>query len=121
LGRVVPDHKTIADFSQGQRPCDPQGVHAPHRALSHEIVAHLDLLPKLLAVAGDTEVKDKLLKDYKIGDMTYKVHIDGDNLVFYLTGQAAKIPRESFFYVKGDQQFPWRMIASTARHPLIGL
>ena len=50
------------------------------------------------------EVKDKLLKGYKVGDMTYKVHLDGDNLVPYLTGQAPKSPRESFFYINDDQQ-----------------
>ena len=72
--------------------------------VSNEIVAHLDWLPTLLAVAGDTEVKDKLLKGYKVGDMTYKVHLDGDNLVPYLTGQVAKSPRESFFYINDDQQ-----------------
>ena len=72
--------------------------------MSNEIVAHLDLLPTILAMAGDTEVKDKLLKGYKVGDMTYKVHLDGDNLVPYLTGQAEKSPRESFFYINDDQQ-----------------
>jgi len=72
--------------------------------VSNEVVAHLDMLPTLLAVAGDTEVKDKLLKGYKVGDMTYKVHLDGDSLVPYLTGQAPKSPRESFLYVNDDQQ-----------------
>jgi arylsulfatase len=72
--------------------------------VSNEIVAHLDLLPTLLAVAGDTEVKGKLLKGYKVGETTYKVHLDGDNLVPYLTGQAVKGPRESFLYVNDDQQ-----------------
>jgi len=57
--------------------------------VSNDIVAHLDLLPTILAVAGDTEIKDKLLKGYKVGDMTYKIHLDGDNLVPYLTGQTA--------------------------------
>jgi arylsulfatase len=72
--------------------------------VSNEMVAHLDLLPTLLAVAGDTQVKDKLLQGYKVGDMTYKVHLDGDNVVPYLTGQGAKSPRESFLYVNDDQQ-----------------
>ena len=49
--------------------------------VSNEIVAHHDWLPTLLAMAGDTEVTDKLLKGYKVGDMTYKVHLDGYNLV----------------------------------------
>ncbi len=72
--------------------------------VSNEIVAHLDWLPTLLAIAGDTQVTDKLLKGYKIGDMTYKVHLDGYNLVPYLTGQAAKSPRDSFIYINDDQQ-----------------
>jgi arylsulfatase A-like enzyme len=72
--------------------------------VSNEIVAHHDLLPTLLAVAGDTEVKSKLLTGYRVGDMTYKVYLDGYNLVPYLTGQAAKSPRESFLYINDDQQ-----------------
>jgi arylsulfatase len=62
------------------------------------------MLPTLLAIAGDTQVKDKLLQGYKVGDMTYKVHLDGDNLVPYLTGQVDKSPRQSFFYINDDQQ-----------------
>ena len=72
--------------------------------VSNEIVAQLDMLPTILAVAGDTQVKDKLLAGYKAGEMTYKIHLDGDNLVPYLTGQVAKSPRESFFYINDDQQ-----------------
>jgi len=72
--------------------------------VSNEMVAHHDLLPTILAAAGDTDVKDKLSKGYKVADMTYKVHLDGDNLVPYLTGQVAKSPRDSFLYVNDDQQ-----------------
>jgi arylsulfatase A-like enzyme len=72
--------------------------------VSNEMVAHLDWLPTLLAMAGDTQVKDKLLKGWKVGDMTYKVHLDGDNLIPYLTGQVQKSPRESFLYINDDQQ-----------------
>jgi arylsulfatase len=84
--------------------------------VSNELAAHLDLLPTILAVAGDTEVKDKLLKGYKVGDMTYKVYLDGFNLVPHLTGQVAKSPRESFFYINDDQQLTglrydnWKMV-----------
>ena len=72
--------------------------------VSNEMLAHLDMLPTILAVAGDAQVKSKLLAGYRVGDTTYKVHLDGDNLVPYLTGQAAKTPRESFFYINDDQQ-----------------
>ena len=60
--------------------------------VSNEMVAHHDWLPTLLAMAGDAEVTEKLLKGYKVGDMTYKVHLDGYNLVPYLTGQADEEP-----------------------------
>jgi hypothetical protein len=72
--------------------------------ISNEMVAHHDWLPTLLAIAGDTQVKEKLLKGHKVGDMNYKVHLDGDNLVPYLTGQAQKSPRESFLYFSDEQQ-----------------
>jgi arylsulfatase len=84
--------------------------------VSNEIVAALDWLPTLLATAGDTQVTDKLLKGYKVGAMTYKVHLDGYNLVPYLTGQAEKSPRESFIYIDDDQQVTglrydnWKMV-----------
>jgi arylsulfatase len=91
--------------------------------VSNEIVAHLDMLPTILAIAGDTQVKDKLLAGYKIGDMTYKVHLDGDNLVPYLTGQVAKSPRVSFFYINDDQQLTalrydnWKVLFLEQRAP----
>jgi len=72
--------------------------------VSNEMVSHLDWMPTLLAIAGDTEVKANLAKGAKVGDASYKVHLDGDNLVPYLTGQVAKSPRESFLYINDDQQ-----------------
>ena len=39
---------------------------------------------------------------YKAGDKTFKVHIDGYNMLPYLTGQAKESPRNSFFYMSDD-------------------
>jgi arylsulfatase len=91
--------------------------------VSNEIVSHLDMLPTILAIAGDPDVTDKLLKGDTIGDMTYKVHLDGYNLVPYLTGQVDKSPRESFFYVNDDQQLTglrydnWKLVFMEQRAP----
>jgi arylsulfatase len=78
--------------------------HIKPDTISNEIVSHHDWLPTLLAVAGDPKATDELLKGLQVGDMTYKVHIDGYNLLPYLTGQAAKSPRDSFLYINDDQQ-----------------
>jgi arylsulfatase len=91
--------------------------------VSNEMVAHHDWLPTLLAVAGDDQVTDKLLKGYTVGDTTYKVHLDGYNLVPYLTGQAPKSPRESFIYINDDQQVTalrydnWKLVFMEQRVP----
>ena len=91
--------------------------------VSNQIVGHHDWLPTLLAMAGDADVKEKLLKGHTVGDMTYKVHLDGDNLVPYLTGQADKSPRESFIYCNDDQQVTglrydnWKLVFMEQRAP----
>ena len=66
------------------------------------IVSHQDMLPTLLAAAGDPKVSEKLLNGYKIGDKTFKVHIDGINMLPYLTGEVKESPREYFFYISDD-------------------
>jgi arylsulfatase len=60
--------------------------------------AHEDMIPTLLAAAGDTKVKEDLLKGRKIGDMTYKVHLDGYNLLPFFKGEVEKSPRHEFIY-----------------------
>jgi len=92
-------------------------------SVSNEIISHLDWLPTILAMAGETDIKEKLLKGHKAGDMTYKVHLDGDNLVPYLTGQSNKGPRESFIYCNDDQQVTalrydnWKLVFMEQRVP----
>ena len=55
--------------------------------------------------------------------MTYKVHLDGYNLVPYLTGQAQKSPRVSFIYCNDDQQLValrydnWKIVFAEQREP----
>ena len=66
------------------------------------IVTHQDWLPTFLAAAGEPDIKEKLLKGHKVGDRTFKVHIDGFNMLPYLTGEAKESPRDSFFYISDD-------------------
>jgi arylsulfatase A-like enzyme len=69
----------------------------------NDIGAHEDMLPTLLAAAGDPNVKEDLLKGKTVGDMTYKVHLDAYNLLPALKGEA-EWPRHEFLYWTDDGQ-----------------
>ena len=64
---------------------------------NNEIISLEDMVPTLMAAAGVPDVKEKLLEGHKAGDMTYKVHLDGYNLLPALTGESEEWPRNEFF------------------------
>jgi arylsulfatase A-like enzyme len=66
------------------------------------IGCHQDMLPTLLAAAGEPDISQKLLNGYKVGNKTFRVHIDGINVLPYLTGEVKESPRSAFFYVSDD-------------------
>ena len=70
-------------------------------SVSNEIVSHLDWFPTILAVAGEPDITEKLKKGHKIGKKTFKVHLDGYNLLPHLTGKE-KSPRKGFIYFTDD-------------------
>ncbi len=73
--------------------------HFPENVTLNGIVSHEDWLPTFAAIAGDTDVKERLLKGTTINGRTYKNHIDGYNQLDYLTGKVNESPREGFIYV----------------------
>ena len=66
--------------------------------IHNEVFAHEDMLPTLLAAAGDDKIKDELLAGYSAGGRSYKVHLDGYNLLPFLKGEADAAPRKEFLY-----------------------
>ena len=76
------------------------GVIQPGTVIN-DIVAHEDMLPTLVAAAGDVNVGADLLKGRKIGGMAYKVHLDGYDLGPALRGEGAW-PRKEFIYWTDD-------------------
>ena len=73
-------------------------------SVSNEIISGLDWFPTLVAAAGDTGVKERLLKGWQVGDRTYKLHLDGYNQIPHLPGQQDKSVRKEFFYFNDDGQ-----------------
>jgi arylsulfatase len=71
-------------------------------SISNEIVQHHDWLPTFLAMAGDPDIVEKAKKGYQAIGRTYKNHIDGYNLLPYLTGKEKESPRKGFVYISDD-------------------
>jgi arylsulfatase A-like enzyme len=73
------------------------GVIKPDTIIN-DIMAMEDWMPTLLAAAGEPDVKSKLLTGIKVGDKTFKTHLDGYNFMPYFKGEVAAGPRHEFFY-----------------------
>jgi arylsulfatase len=69
----------------------------------NDIGAHEDMMTTLLAAAGDTTAKEDLFRGRTVGNMNYKVHLDGYNLIPALRGEAPW-PRKEFIYWTDDGQ-----------------
>jgi arylsulfatase A-like enzyme len=76
--------------------------HIPAGTVNNDIVSALDWMPTILAAAGVPDVKEQLLKGMKVGDTTFKVHLDGYNLLPLLTGETKVDPRKEFLYFNDD-------------------
>jgi arylsulfatase len=76
--------------------------HIPAGVISNEIIQHHDWLPTFVAAAGDRDVVERLKQGHTAGEKTFRVHIDGYNLLPYLTGEAEKSPRQGMVYFSDD-------------------
>jgi arylsulfatase len=66
--------------------------------VSNEIISLQDWMPTLLAAAGDANVKAKLKKGMKVGNKTFKVHLDGYNFLPHFLDTSKAGPRHEFIY-----------------------
>ena len=78
--------------------------HFPAGTTLNGIVSHEDWLPTFAAAAGMPDIKEQLLKGDTFNGRTYKNHIDGYNMLDYLSGKAKESPRNEFWYVNDDGQ-----------------
>jgi len=71
-------------------------------SISNGIVQHHDWLRTLIAMAGDSDCADRLKKGTTVNGKPFKNHVDGYNLLPYLTGDQKESPRQFFFYFSDD-------------------
>jgi arylsulfatase A-like enzyme len=69
--------------------------------IDNNIYSHMDMIPTIMAAVGVPDVKEQLKKGMKVGDKTFKVHLDGYNITDSLTGKAPD-PRHEIFYFSDD-------------------
>jgi arylsulfatase A-like enzyme len=67
-------------------------------SVENGIFSGLDWFPTLVAAAGNPNIKDELLKGKKIGETTYKNHLDSYNQLDLLTGKGPSARHEIFYF-----------------------
>ena len=77
------------------------GVIKPGTVIN-DICAHEDFIPTFAAANGEPQLVQKMKKGHTMNGKTFKVHLDGYNLLPFLRGEEAKSPRNSFLYWSDD-------------------
>jgi arylsulfatase A-like enzyme len=77
------------------------GVIEPGRVIN-EIGSLQDFIPTFAAANGEPNLVEKVKKGYTMNGKTYKVHLDGYNLLPFLSGKEKESPRKGFLYWSDD-------------------
>ena len=77
------------------------GVIEPGRVIN-DVCSLQDFIPTFAAAAGEPDLVEKVKKGYKTAGKTFKVHLDGANLLPFLQGDVEKSPRKGFLYWSDD-------------------
>jgi arylsulfatase len=74
--------------------------HVPAGTIENGIISGLDWFPTFVAAAGNPNLNDELLKGKKIGDRTYKNHLDGYNQMDMITGKGPSARHEVYYFAE---------------------
>lgn len=93
--------------------------HIPKGSKLNGITDGTDIMPTLYAaITGNNNLINDLKKGKKVGNTTYKVHLDGYNSLDYWTGKTDKSPRKEIFYyyesrLTAMRYGPWKIHVAT--------
>ena len=99
----------------------------PAGTILNGIVAHEDWLTTFAAVAGAPDIKEKLLKGVELNGRTYKNHLDGYNMLDYMSGKTKESPRKEFIYcndigeIVGARFWDWKVVYMENRAETVAL
>jgi arylsulfatase len=72
--------------------------HIKPGTVENGIFSGLDWFPTFLDAAGNPDITNQLLKGVKLGDQTYKNHLDGYNQMDLITGKGPSNRHELFYF-----------------------
>jgi arylsulfatase A-like enzyme len=72
--------------------------HIKAGSVENGIFSGLDWFPTLVHAAGNPDITNQLLKGVKLGDRTYKNHLDGYDQMAVLTGTGPSARHELFYF-----------------------
>jgi arylsulfatase len=93
----------------------------------NDMCAHEDFIPTFAAAAGEPGLVDRLRKGQKLGARTYRVHLDGENLMPFFKGEVEESPRKGFLYWSDDGDLlairvqHWKVIFKEQLHQGFGV
>jgi arylsulfatase len=88
----------------------------------NDMVAHYDLITTFAAADGEPDVVAKARTGYAAGNKTYKVHLDGFNLIPFFRGEVQESPRKEFLYWNDDGELAairhneWKVVFKEQNH-----
>src|SRR5438067_10655588 len=88
--------------------------HVPANTVQNGIFSGLDWLPTFVAAAGNDQITEQLLKGVKIGDRTYKNHLDGYDQTAAITGKGPSARHEIFYLDAVKAEMAKRMAQAEA-------
>jgi arylsulfatase A-like enzyme len=68
----------------------------------NDVCAHEDFIPTFAAANGDTDLVERTIKGTTLNGKSFKVHLDGFNLMPFLKGDVKESPRKEFLYWSDD-------------------
>src|SRR5262249_22464670 len=71
--------------------------HVPPDTVQNGLMSGMDWFPTFLTAAGNPSITDDLLKGVKLGDRTYKNHLDGYDQTAMITGKGPSTRHEIFY------------------------
>jgi len=74
--------------------------HVPADSIQNGIFSGMDWFPTFVAAAGNPNITDQLLKGVKLGDRTYKNHLDGYNQMDLITGKGPSARHEILYFAE---------------------